>query len=290
MMKQTICGVLVCLLAAASLHAQDSTSVAPWKTDLVGKAAATQAGFQDWQGGGVNSLALSLGLDGKAARTAGRLEQKHEMRLTFGLVKQDTLDFRKAEDVIWLASTFAYRGNGFFGRFQPTFSASVRTQFAAGFNFDKDPIDGTRPAPVKVSAFLAPAAFQQSLGLTYEPAPWISQRLGFGAKETVVTVRRFRALYGVDPADAVRFEGGLEARTEVDRAVAENVRYKASLGLFASFNKPENPDMIWENLVSMKVNSWLNVNFEYVLLYDKDVSDRIQMKEVLSVGVSFLLI
>ncbi len=282
--------VCATMLVVVPVRAQQGTAPPSWKTDVIGKVAATQAGFQNWQGGGVNSLALSLGLDGKAVRRRGRVEQKHEMRLAFGLVKQDTLDFRKAEDVIWLASTFVYRGNGFFGAFQPTFSVSVRTQFAGGFNFDKDPIGGGRRPPVKVSSFLAPAAFQQSLGLTYQPAAWIKQRLGFGAKETVVTVRRFRVLYGVNPEDAVRFEGGMEARTEVDRSLVENVQYQSSLALFASFNKPESPDMIWENVVKMKVNSWLHVNFEYVMLFDKDVSDRVQFKEVLSVGVSFLLI
>ncbi len=277
-------------LNTTSAMAQDAPPPSGWKKSVIGKVAGTQVGFQDWQGGGVNSLALSTGVDGTATRVSGRLEQKHELKLSFGVVKQDTLELRKAEDQIWLSSTIVYKGDGFLRMFNPAFSASVRTQFAEGFNFDTDPIGGVRPTPVKVSAFFAPATFQQSLGLRYEPAPWFKQRFGFGAKETVVTIERFRALYGVDPANSVRVEGGLEALTEVDRDLVENVHFKSSLSMFAAFKTADNPDFIWENLVTMKVNSWLNVNFEWVAVFDTDVTDKIQWKEVFSVGVAISLI
>jgi len=278
------------VLNVASAMAQDAPPPSGWKKSVIGKVAGTQVGFQNWQGGGVNSLALSTGVDGSATRTSGRLEQKHELKLSFGVVKQDTLELRKAEDQIWLSSTFVYKGDGFLGKFNPTLSASVRTQFAEGFNFDTDPIDGVRQTPVKVSAFFAPATLQQSLGLRFEPAPWFTQRFGFGAKETVVTIERFRALYGVDPANSVRVEGGFEALTEIDRELVENVHYKSSLSMFAAFKTADNPDFIWENLIAMKVNSWLNVNFEWVAVFDNDVTDKVQWKEVFSVGVAISLI
>jgi hypothetical protein len=48
--------------------------------------------------------------------------------------------------------------------------------------------------------------------------------------------------------------------------------------------------VIWESLVNMRVNSWLNVGLEYVMLYDTNRSQAVQIKEVLSVGVSFEII
>ncbi len=280
----------------ALVRAQAADSAKAWQTNVLGNLSATQVGFQNWQGGGVNSLAMSAGIDGTAERVSDQWQQKYEMRLALGVVKQDTLEFRKAEDIIRLAANLQYTGDGFFGHFNPTLAASVRTQFTEGFNFDKDPVFESNPVgeqrtpPVKVSDLFSPATFQQSVGLTYNPSPWFTHRFGVAAKETVVTIERLRVLYGVDPADAVRFELGLESVTEIDREVFENVRYKSRLGLFATFNKAETPDMLWENLVSMKVNAWLHVNFEFVALFDNDISNRIQLKEVLSVGVSFLLI
>ena len=143
---------------------------------------------------------------------------------------------------------------------------------------------------MQVSAFFAPATLTQSLGLTYQPADWITQRVGFGTKETIVRIERLRPLYGVDLDQTVRFEAGLEAFTEVDKEVFENVRYQSKLGLFAAFNQVDQPDALWENLITMKVNDWLNVSFEAVTLYDQDISKEVQLKEVLSLGVSLILL
>jgi len=290
-----LAGLLAGTLVSGS-QAQDQAEEAPtgWAVDLVTKLAASQAAYDNWQEGGLNTLAFTTGADGKATRTSQRWTQTHQMRLSFGLVKQDTLDFRKADDLIQINSSLQYRGDDFFKRFQPTISASMRTQFASGFNYKRNPFteppkSGDAP-PVKVSEFFSPATFTQGLGLTYNPQPWIKSRLGLGAKETVVVIDRLRVLYGVDPGRAVRVEAGLESRTEFDREIAENIRLQSTLSLFAAFNQPDLPDLIWENLVTMKVNSWMNVNLEFVTLYDRDLSKRVQLKEVLSLGVSFVLI
>ncbi|HMB93569.1 MAG TPA: DUF3078 domain-containing protein [Rhodothermales bacterium] len=282
-------------LITPRLYAQEATPdslLGIWRTEAMGQLAATQAGFQNWQGGGINTLAFSTGVKGKAKRGTERLEQVYQARFAFGLVKQDTLDFRKAEDLILLAATFQYKGDGFFKQFRPTVAADLRTQFAEGFNYDENPFEGedAEDVPVQVSAFFAPATLTQSLGLTYQPADWITQRVGLGAKETIVRIERFRPLYGVDPDQTVRLEAGLEAFTEVDKEVFENVTYQSKLGLFAAFNQVDQPDALWENLITMKVNDWLNVSFEAVTLYDRDISKDVQIKEVLSLGVSFILL
>ena len=103
------------------------------------------------------------------------------MRLAYGMVKQDTLDLRKSEDIIRLAATLQYLGEGFFSRFTPTVSASFRSQFAPGYNYQKNPFGDGRATPVKVSDFMNPGTFQQSLGLTYTPTAWFKQRIGVGA-------------------------------------------------------------------------------------------------------------
>lgn len=294
-LQRFLIGLAVLVLAAvnvSSLRAQDAPadSLRAWQTQATGQLSASQAGFQNWQEGGVNTLALSAGINGKASRTTDRWEQVYESRFAFGLVKQDTLDLRKAEDLIVLRSTVKYRGDGFFFNFRPTLSASLRTQFAEGFNYDKDPLDQGRPLPAKVSAFFSPATVTQSLGLTYKPVEWFTQRIGIAAKETVVMVERFRPLYGVEPDNPVRFEAGMESFTEVDKELFENVHYQSKLGLFASFNQPDKPDALWENLITMQVNRWLNVSFEFVTVYDLDISNAAQLKEVLSLGVSFNLL
>jgi len=279
------------LFVIIPVHAQDAEAPPEgWVTGLIGKAALAQVGFQNWNEGGVNSLSISTGMDGSAKKISGRLEQVHEMRLAYGLIKQGDEDLRKAEDLISIKSSWLYQGEDFFARFKPTFGATLRTQFYEGLNFDTNPFDGDdREPPVKVSDLFAPATLTQALGLTYAPKPWINQSLGVAAKETVVTIERLRTLYAVDADKSIRFEVGVEAVTNVDKQLMENINYKSTLRLFAAYNQTGAPDLLWENLIAMKVNEWISVNFELTTLYDADITKKLQLKEVLTVGLSYIL-
>lgn len=261
-----------------------------WEADLRATLSASQASYSNWTEGGVSTLASTALLAGKAVRTTPNWTQTFESRLGIGVVKQDTLNLRKAEDVIRLTATVAYRGEGFFRSFNPTAAVGIRTQFAPGFNYEANPFNDGRDPPVMVSDWFSPATFTQSLGLTYGSDWGFRQRLGVALKETVVLIQDFRTLYGVDNSDPIRFQLGVESFTEVDKEVLENVLLKSSLGLFAAFNQEELPDMLWENIIVMKVNEWLSADLEFVALFDRDLSDRIQLKEALSIGFSFVII
>lgn len=282
------CGLLTASLFATGAFAQDAPQPPPppppgWQTAATAKLAGSQVGFSNWQGGGINSLAVTAGVDAEAKKESARWKQKFGGRLGLGGVKQDTLSLRKAEDIVQLGYSLRYKGDGFFGKWNPTFAADVRTQMLEGFDYKQRP-------EAKVSDFLAPAYFTQALGLTYSANDWFTQRFGVGAKETVVRIEELRPLYGVDIDKSVRYEAGIESNTTLTRTLVENVVYKSSLSLFAAFNKPDAPDAIWENLITMKVNDWLQTNFELVVLYDDDVSNKAQLKEVFSVGIAFALL
>jgi hypothetical protein len=288
MMKSTAFGALLCalLLFPDAVVAQEADTT--WTKSLVGRLSGAQAGFSNWAEGGVNTVALTVGLDGKAVRVTDAWTHSNELRFSFGLVRQDTLDFRKAEDLIRLRTSLKYTaGEGALATLQPTMAAGLRTQFAPGMNFDKDPLGQGRALPVKVSDFFSPATVTQTVGLTWDPNPWLTQRVGFAAKETIVLIEDLRPLYGVSMDKTFRAELGIEAYTDLEKQLAENVLYKSTLGLFAAFGSQDAPDMIWENAIAMKVNSSLNVNFEWTLLYDNDVTADIQAKEVFSVGFSY---
>ena len=262
-----------------------------WRTDLTGSLAGSQVAYRNWQEGGLSTYALTSTLSGKAIRGGGRWIQTYEMRFGFGIIQQDTLNVRKSDDVIRLGVGLQYKGDGFLRTFRPTIATALRTQFASGFNYDEDPFGEGQPLPVRTSAFFAPAVLTQSLGLTYEPAPWITTRLGVAGKETFVRLENLRVLYDVDPDKALLAEGGIESETTVDREVFSNVRYQSRLSLFQSLTQQSEPlDVFWENTITMKVNSWLNVGFDYVMLYDANRSDAVQIKEVLSVGIAFVLL
>lgn len=265
-------------------------STAAWQAKSVLQLGGSQSSFQNWNEGGLNALSVRTGFTFQVERTAGPWMQTHEVRLKFGLLKQDTLALRKAEDLLLLNTTFSYRGSGFFKTLKPVLALSVRSQFAEGYNYKKNPYQDGRALPVAVSSFFAPATVSQSLGLTYQGVPWIVQRLGVGTQTTIVAKAPYRVLYDLRPEQATRFELGLESVTQIDREVFENVNYKANLKLFASFGASDLPDMIWENQVAMQVNTWLGVTMELVMLYDRNQSADLQLRQNFSLGLAYQLL
>ncbi len=288
MKTKSLAILLALVLVAPAALAQDAPEEVPpgWRTGVLAKLAGSQVGFSNWQGGGINSLAFTAGLEGEAKKESDKWKQAANLRLGIGAIKQDTLSLRKAEDVIFALYNLQFKGEGFFGKWNPTFAADLRTQFIEGYNYKEQP-------ELKVSNLFSPAYLTQSLGLTRNVGDWFSQRFGVGAKQTVVTEEDLRPLYGFEADEldkSVRPEVGLESHTQLTREIFPNVIYKSTLSLFAAFNNPDKPDAIWENLVTMKVNDWLQTNLELVLVYDDDVTSDVQIKEVFSVGVAFSLI
>ena len=292
---------LAVLLLTGTARGQDADSVQEadtvvypvWTTNLATKLTASQASFHNWTEGGISALSSTAQIAGDFIRESPTWKQSYETRLSFGVIKQDREELRKSEDLIRLKAAVNYAGDGFLKQFKPTATVGLRTQFAPGFNYEKNPFQNELSVltpPVKVSDFFSPATFTQSLGLEYFSDWGFKQRLGVGAKETVVLINRFRTLYGLRESEMVRFQLGIESFTEIDKEIFKNVRLKSALGLFAAFNQDELPDMLWENLVVMKVNSWLSADFEFVSLFDRDISDALQIKESFSVGIALDII
>jgi hypothetical protein len=303
-LPSVVLGVLL-ILAMSPQHVGAQSADAPpdttgWTYDLAGKLSGSQAAYKDWQEGGLNTLSFTTSIDGTAQRSAHRWTQTHELRLGFGIISSEDDEpdepLRKSTDQIRAQTNLRYTGSGFFRLFKPTVSARLRTQFAKGFDYTNNPFPEGHPSagedpPVQTSEFFAPAFITETIGLTYNPKEWYTVRLSAASKQTVVRDQDLRILYDVDPKESTRVEAGAEIAATFSREIFTNVRYKSSANVFFSFNQTENPpDVLWENYITMQVNSWLTTDLEFVALFDENTSDAIQLKEVLSVGVTFVLI
>lgn len=267
-----------------------------WHSELVGSLNLSQAAFVNWQEGGLNSLAATAGTRGRFARSHGRIRQLHDFRLALGIVQQDTLAPRKATDVIRHSLSVQYAPNG---PWRPTLAWELRTQFASGFDYDPTPqrypalaeliVPGQR---LKVSGFFAPAVWTQSAGVTYDPETWFTARAGLALKNSIVTLERLRPVYGNALDEPWRVEAGLDALVEARGEPFPNVRVQSRLSMFQAFIGFTDgaPDALWENTVQLRVNDWLGVDLEAAALYDRDVSARVQFREVLSVGLTLTIL
>ncbi len=283
-------------MATATAPPDTLTEAHGWLTDLTLSLTASQAAYRNWQEGGLNSLAAAVNVNGRFSRVLGEIRQRHDTRLALGALKQDTLDVRKAVDVVRYTFDLQYTG---FGEVQPTFSTELRTQFLPGFDYNPTAeryptlAELIRPgAALKVSDFFAPATWTQSLGMSYEPETWFRARAGVGLKETIVMIERLRPVYGNRPDQPVRVQAGLDGLLEARGEVFENVRVQSRLSLFWAFTQftEAAPDVLWENQVQLRVNRWLSVTGELSALYDRDVLDRVQLRQALALGITFSIL
>ena len=184
---------------------------------------------------------------------------------------------------------------------------AFRSQFAYGFNYAEDSTN-------YISKFLAPAYITLGLGMEWVPNEHFSVNFApLTGRLTIVNDDRLAAegAYGVnalDPNDPevhaktnkVRFEFGARLAAKMKYTIIQNVDFESKLELFSNYLKnPQYIDVDWQNLLVMKVNSWLNCSLGTHLIYDYDIpfydinaegvsildpNSKVQFKEVLSIG------
>lgn len=121
--------------------------------------------------------------------------------------------------------------------------------------------------------------------------------------------------YGVDPTREVRFEVGSFVQANFNKEIMKNVAWRSRLDLFAGYSRrqeffgpryasqvevrefhPERVDVFWTNSIQMKVNKFLNVSYDFDLVYDDDVRmfgpngnvAAMQFRSMLGVGVGVI--
>ena len=283
------------LTVAASAQEADTLTVDDgWRSSLVASLTGNQASFSNWQEGGVDALAATASLDGSFDRVVGAFLMTQDLRLALGVLRQDTLDIRKAIDVARYEATAEVNSER---AIRPAAAFLFRTQFAPGYDFtptaDEYPSLVVVPGEeLKVSDAFAPLVMSQSVGLAYRPGGGFVARTGLALKETVVSIERLRPVHGNALDHPVRVQAGLDAELGLDRELMENVRLKSRLSAFQAFGQvgDEAPDVLFENVLLLKVNDLLNVRLDAAALYDADVSPDVQFREVVSVGVSVALL
>jgi len=274
-----------------------------WKKGGVVTLSMAQTSLTNWASGGQNSISLNGMFSGFANFKKGKSAWDNSLDLGYGLLKQGKdEDFRKTDDKIDFVSKY---GREAFGKFYYSALVSFKTQFTAGYNYP----DVTN----KISNFLSPAYLMIALGLDYKPNAYFSAFLApLTGKFTIVNDKTLSdaGAFGVSPGEMFRSEIGGYFRAVYSKAdfkgeFLKNVGFTTKLDLFSNYaNNPQNIDVNWETLTTLKVNKFLNASFITQLIYDDDimvpfdrndsgviepgegVKSKAQFKEILGVGLS----
>ena len=277
-MKKTL--LLILFLSFSVLSAQEKdTTLYKWIPSLVGGVNVSQVEFVDWAKGGENSVAWTLKGDFILSYKSDKWRFRNLLKAEYGNTKLGDESARVTGNEIFMESVLSLNIGW---QVDPFISNQLRTQISKGYDYKQNP-------KVQIANFFDPGYITQSIGFTYDKYENFTTRLGIAFQETFT--RDFNK-YSDDPdtkneIEDFKFETGIESVTDAKLNLAENIDWKGKLRLFTRFENIDVWDVRWDNMIVAKVNSWLNVNFEFILLYEQSQSPYTQMKEALQIGITY---
>jgi len=242
----------------------------------------TQTTFDNWVQGGENSWAWIAEAPFMFNLRKPGFTWANQGKLAFGKSKVGDQSARKASDLIRFESVYTHNLGVFVN---PYVSISGQTQFAKGYNYG----DTTR---AEISGFMDPGYFTQSAGVGYEPNRFVKLRLGAAVKETFA--RNHPVPYTDDPEteelETSKVEFGADFVADGRINLHDNLIFTSKVVLFSTLESLNTVDVDWDNNFTATVTSHLQVNFNVQIYYDRDISKKRQLKQLLSVGFSYTLI
>lgn len=251
--------------AEKSLRSVSKDTTEGWKTGGVFGANFTQVSLTNWAAGGQNSISLNGLMNLFANYKKGESSWDNVLNLTYGESKLGGSDWIKSDDRILFNSKYGRKAN------EDWYYAALvdfKSQFAPGYN-TAEQID-------KISDFLAPGYVLGSVGMDYQPNDKLTAFISpITTKLTVVNDQQLAdqgafgveaAEYAGDNSDSTKLKDGERTRLEVGgyfrlmykTEIAKNVSFQTNLDLFSNYSEqPQNIDVNWDNLLSLKVNDFL---------------------------------
>ena len=113
--------------------------------------------------------------------------------------------------------------------------------------------------------------------------------MGAAIKETFT--QEHHIPYSDDPdtpeIESTKVEYGIESSTDVTLKLNQIILWTSKLDLFSTLQRIDEVDILWDNLITAKIDKYISVNLNTQLLYDKDISFKRQFKQILSFGLSY---
>ena len=304
--KKFVCLVTLSIGLTVTASAQTPGTTTPAPADTIWRKGGffsvnfSQVSFSNWAAGGENSVSLNALSSLFANYKKGRMAWDNNVDLAYGLLKQGDAELRKNEDKIDLTTKFGYDATKK-ARWYYTVLFNFKSQFASGYTY-------TDTNKVEISKFAAPAYTLLAIGIDFKPKDYFSAFLSpITMKNTIVADKTLSdaGAYGVDSGKTVRSEMGAYFNMKFQKEVMTNVGLMTKIDLFSNYQEnPQNVDVNWEFLITMKVNKYISASLSTQLIYDdntpvtvyegtgKDkhvvaVGPRTQFKQVFGVGFSY---
>jgi hypothetical protein len=244
-----------------------------------------QGALSNWAAGGEQNV---LGVNGLLNYNISYKKDKNRwdnyFDLALGFQNATSFNkFRKIDDRIDITSKY---GRQISEKWYWGLLFNFNSQVLAGYNYSTNP-------ETKISSFLTPGKILVSPGFDFKPNENFSLFLSpasirwvFKADEDFLTINKF----GVASGKKVNMEIGAFVTAKYVKNITSWATYTSRLDLFSNYRRnPQNIDLLMNNLLTLKFTKHLATNISLDLLYDDDVIKKLQVKEILGIGLTVKL-
>jgi len=253
-----------------------------WIPSMVTGLNVSQIAFSNWTQGGSNALTWTITADVGLDYRTDSWTLRNKLKLAYGRTRLGSQQYMTNDNELFQESVVSY---GIGWATDPYISNSIRTTITRGYSYKTNP-------PVLIADFFDPGYVTQSLGFTYNKLKFMSTRLGLAVQE--VFANKYRQytdnLSTTNTVEPFKLETGFESVSQGKVQIAENILLTSGLRLFTRFESLNVWDVRWDNVLAVRVNSFVNVNFNFLLVYQKDQSLTTQMKEGLQLGLVYTVL
>lgn len=280
-MIRSVMLILVSLALMSILIAADNEPGA-WQKSMAGGINMTQTGFDNWSAGGESSFAWQLNMNYSFVKDTEKTTWSNTGKVAYGATQTGDIEMRKSADEIKHESVVTYKLGT---KINPFVAITGESQMVAGYDYSSGTAD-------QISAFLDPGYFRESFGAGMILAEGISTRTGVALKQTVTTDYPKPYADDIETAtiETLRSEFGAESVTDIALTINDNTNFNSKLELFSGFDGVEAIDVKFDNTLMVKISEYFNMNVNVLLIYDKNVSVKRQIKQSIALGLNYTFI
>jgi len=272
-------------LQTASTKAFKSLDSNGWKKSGTFILNLNQGALSNWVAGGEeNVLGINTILNFALNYRHNRHTWDNYLDVAFGLQNATSFEnFRKIDDRIDLTSKYGYQLSQ---HWYVGFLTNFNSQLFPGYDYSVEPNR-------KISNFLTPGKIILSPGFDYKTTNRFSLFISPIAARWILKVDQDfynMSKFGVDSASKANFEAGAFLSAKFNAPFTKWATYTGRIDLFSNYlRNPQNVDLFMTNLLTMKFTKVFATNLSFDLIYDDDVLGRLQLKEILGIGLTITL-
>tara|TARA_S200000501_G_scaffold63542_1_gene54346 strand:+ start:2270 stop:3172 length:903 start_codon:yes stop_codon:yes gene_type:complete len=253
-----------------------------------------QSSYSYWTAGGQTSISGTIKIDYDFNFENNGWNWDTKVITAYGLNSIGGSKYlKKTDDKFEINSLLGKKfTNNLIGNWSYSSFINFKTQWTKGYRYRKN--SNGEEERSELTRFFSPAYLQIGVGLYWRKSKdlWVNfapvtGRLIIVNKFFTENLQEGKQYFGVNKGSNSRFELGASLRSYYKFELIENVEISNRLSLYSDYlENSGNIDLDYTINTSMKINKYLTTNFIIQFIYDDNSIKRLQVREVMGIGLN----